>query len=102
MDCNAEFNAAALQAHNTYRALHHAPPLVLNQTLIDFATGYCTKLATEVKTLVYSGVQDYGENLGWYSSTMKSCAEFATKLTKFWYSEVSKYSFSNPVLSTSK
>ena len=52
-DCNAQFNAAALEAHNTYRALHHAPPLTLDPKKTDNATAYSKKLAFEIKTFKF-------------------------------------------------
>ncbi|RNA32892.1 Golgi-associated plant pathogenesis-related 1-like [Brachionus plicatilis] len=96
-DCNAQFNAAALEAHNSYRDLHHAPPLTLDPKVIDVASTYADKLGYEIKSLVHSGTPGYGENLAvWYSSAETDCSAMARKFVKMWYDEISLYNYNNP------
>ena len=104
-DCNAEFNAAALEAHNTYRALHQAPPLTLDPKITSVATDYSQKLAFEINSLVHSSSSGYGENLAWISggsTSNNNCADLARKFVKMWYDEVAFYDYNNPGFSSRK
>lgn len=104
-DCNAEFNAAALEAHNSYRALHHVPPLTLDTKITSVASDYSQKLAFEMKSLVHSTFAGYGENLAWIvggDTSNSNCAGLAKKVVKTWYDEVALYDYSNPGFSSRK
>ncbi|CAH8501825.1 unnamed protein product [Dicrocoelium dendriticum] len=66
-----EFNAAALAAHNDYRAAHGCPELELDAKLAEDSQQYAVKLAREGQ-LKHSECGDYGENLATEGSSGKA------------------------------
>ncbi|OQV12418.1 putative Golgi-associated plant pathogenesis-related protein 1 [Hypsibius exemplaris] len=80
------FETEALRAHNTYRAMHGAAPLRLNQELCNVAQNWANYLAQR-GSMVHSQTQ-HGENLYWTSAN--SVPSGATAVDA-WYSEVEDY-----------
>ena len=100
-ECNIQFNKAALEAHNFYRALHHVPPLTLDSQVIGIATAYAERLGNDIKQLVHSGIPGYGENLAaMFFSSSTDCAAFGKKFVKMWYDEISDYEYNKPGFSS--
>lgn len=89
-----EFCQEALEAHNKYRKIHHAPPLTLNKDLCAIAQNYAEKLAA-TNSFSHSGGnykgQDMGENLYMCGGQIAT----GEKMTKTWYDEVKKYYYGN-------
>lgn len=81
-----QFKQAILSAHNHYRAKHHAPPLIWDQTLADYAL----KHANQCRFQHSRG--PYGENLATGYRSLKE-AQLA------WYQEKNLYSYSKPQFS---
>lgn len=67
--CQKNFQFACLEAHNKYRSLHGAPPLVTNLRLQEKAIKYAKFLA-ETDSFEHSGTIIFGENLGYVSSSI--------------------------------
>lgn len=88
----------ALQAHNKYRALHHAPPLTWSEGLAAEASAIAQSLATQ-STL--SGKKDpalnLGQNLAKLAGSM-ACNDAGDIATNLWYSQARNYSYSDPRL----
>ena len=93
---NSDFNAfcsEALEYHNKYRKMHHAPPLKLNKELCSIAENYAKTLATELQCLQHSENTYRGEELG--ENLYGSYGTDATgqEVSKDWYDEIKKYNF---------
>ncbi|XP_037046533.1 uncharacterized protein LOC119081604 [Bradysia coprophila] len=56
-----EFIQQCLDEHNKFRAMHHAPPLKLNNKLSKIAQAWANQLAKDEK--MYHSETDFGENL---------------------------------------
>jgi uncharacterized protein YkwD len=78
----------ALAAHNKFRALHHAPPLVWDNTLANYALRY----ASQCQFQHSSG--SYGENL---AAGYPSITEAVTA----WHAEGDQYPYDKPGFYTS-
>lgn len=74
---------SVLAAHNAYRAQHHAPKLVWDDSMARYATRYASKCKFQ------HSHGPYGENL---AAGFKSVNLAVSK----WYNEKNQYSFSNP------
>lgn len=74
---------SALEAHNTYRARHGAPPLTWDTKVYESAQAW-----TDGCVWSHSS-SGYGENIGWGYQNFKAVVDD-------WYSEVSKYDYNNP------
>lgn len=66
-----------MEAHNKYRSLHGAPPLMTNVQLQEKAIKHAEYLA-ETERFEHSGTIIFGENLGYISSSkindLRHCA----------------------------
>lgn len=98
--CLDAFRAAALTAHNQFRALCGAPALTESTTIAASAQAWATQMAT-TNVFAHSGSQLYGENLyGQFSSgaltSAASCSTLGTTCVNSWYSEISAYNFNSP------
>ena len=96
---NPKFRAfilECLEAHNNYRRMHHAPPLVLNKDLCQMAEKYSKHLSDNVGELVHSTNLRYrigpvGENL-YYCKVKRPTG---TYVTSTWYNEIKDYNYNN-------
>jgi uncharacterized protein YkwD len=71
---------AALAAHNHFRAVHHAPPLVWDTTLANYAERYAAKCKFKHSS------SPYGENLAAGYPTVNVAVNA-------WYAEQAQYSY---------
>ncbi|MEM8641221.1 MAG: CAP family protein [Cyanobacteria bacterium P01_G01_bin.54] len=94
------FRAAALDAHNAYRAEHQSPALGSSAALNEAAQDWAETLAK--KGEFQHSDSDDGENLYVEYTTAASLdPEFlANQAVKSWYDEVADYDFSNPGFSS--
>ncbi|MFH9705770.1 CAP family protein [Streptomyces luteogriseus] len=81
-----EFNEECLAAHNSYRARHGAPPLVLDDAAVAHAMQRAAAASTldGLSTPPGPGSRGYGENRYWfatYENEPATCAE----AVKLWY-----------------
>lgn len=84
------FKKEFLEAHNSYRALHKAPPLTYNDALNEAAQKWADE-CLEKMTLGHSKTDD-GENVFCKQSTGK--IELTGKeAVDSWYSEIKDYTF---------
>lgn len=85
-----------MKAHNTYRAKHTVPNLVVDAKLTDIAMNYARNLSA-TNSFKHSG-NGYGENLAYFSSsgTLPSCASIADMFVKMWYDEIKDYNYGAP------
>jgi len=88
------FTLECLEAHNNYRRIHHAPPLVLNKDLCQMAEKYSKHLSDNVGELVHSVDLRYkigpvGENLYY----CKGKRPTGTYVTSTWYDEIKDYDY---------
>ncbi|XP_033096957.1 uncharacterized protein LOC117101177 [Anneissia japonica] len=89
-----KFQKEMLTAHNKHREKHGVPALKLSDEVCKDAQKFAEKLAKTGK-LEHSTNQEYGENVGMHYSS--ATTEYSgTEATNRWYSEVSKYDFSDP------
>ncbi len=81
----ADDNMQWVNAHNTYRAAHNAPPVTCSDELARSAERWASACPSG-----HSG-GIYGENIAWatYDMTPKD-------VVKLWYDEISEYDFANP------
>lgn len=73
---------AALTSHNQFRARHHAPKLIWDETLARYAENYASKCHFR------HSYGEYGENIAEGYSTVNAVAA--------WYNENRYYSYKNP------
>lgn len=85
-----QFEKEALAAHNRYRQLHRAKPLVWDREMAQVARRWSETQAREDK--MYHSRGKYGENIYWRSNQNITGATAVDS----WYSEVRLYNFSNP------
>ena len=90
----AAFREAALQQHNSYRAKHGSPPLVLSTQLNAVAQHHAEQLARS-NQLVHSGQQQYGQNL-YTSRTSNATPPRPEAVVDSWYNEIQHYDFNQP------
>lgn len=83
LQSNAEIKTRALAAHNKFRALHHAPNLVWDETLASYAAEHANKCVFRHSS------SPYGENLAAGHKTI-------TAAVTAWYDENKKYSYDHP------
>ena len=89
---DGNFKQELLQAHNAYRAKHHAPSLQFSSKAASQAQKWANHLARGGGTLEHGGHDGMGQNLAY-----KSGAEFtAQEVADMWYKEVQNYNFSSP------
>jgi len=97
----ATLRSSALSKHNTYRATHHSPNMVLSDSLNSSAQAWANQIASS-GNLAHSSTSN-GENLYAFYTTASSIAAdtLANNAVQSWYSEVSKYDYTNPGFSSS-
>uniref|UniRef100_A0AC34RBI2 SCP domain-containing protein n=1 Tax=Panagrolaimus sp. JU765 TaxID=591449 RepID=A0AC34RBI2_9BILA len=83
-----KFQKDQLDEINRYRAIHQAPPLVLDEKLTEYSQKWANHLAKTGK-LAHQPDQKYGENVA-AGSPWKSLNP-----AKLWYSEAPKANYSN-------
>ncbi|KAM4528062.1 Golgi-associated plant pathogenesis-related protein 1-like isoform 1-T2 [Odontesthes bonariensis] len=87
------FQKEFLETHNTYRAMHQAPPLTLNSDLTAAAQKWADVMLAK-KRLGHSHTKD-GENV--YSmSSSRVIRPTGKEAVDSWYSEIKDYDFSKP------
>jgi uncharacterized protein YkwD len=77
----------ALSAHNAVRRLHHAPPLVWDNTLAVYAEKYAERCRFQHSS------SPYGENLATGYPSIKAAIDT-------WYGEAKHYSYDRPEFSS--
>ena len=94
----------ALAKHNSYRAIHHSPNLIINSSTNNTAQAWAQYLATNglFQHSTPGQRNNAGENLYVYYTTATSIdsGTLANLAIKGWYDEVSAYNYSNPVFSS--
>jgi len=90
-----DFQKSALDAHNKYRAKHHAGKLVLNQELCDIAQKYAQELA-RTGNFAHSNGSFHGDNMGENLFACYGMKITGKMMTDDWYDEISQYDFNNP------
>ncbi|XP_020607070.1 Golgi-associated plant pathogenesis-related protein 1-like [Orbicella faveolata] len=91
----AGFSKQALDAHNKYRAKHHAPPLKWSDEIAKDAQAWAEKLA-RARSLQHASQSERkgtGENIAMFSGKFESAGDEATNM---WYAEVKDYRFDKP------
>ncbi|MBE8523170.1 serine protease [Amycolatopsis sp. H6(2020)] len=86
-----DFLNSMVASINQYRAKHSAPPVELDQQLVDYAKSRAEHIADK-EQLVHDGTQGYGENLSSASSSAPTVGP-ATGATDAWYGEIKDYNF---------
>jgi hypothetical protein len=83
---DAAFNQECLTAHNTYRALHGADPLTLDDTAITHATRRARAASTQdgLSTPPAPAPGSYGENTFW-SATHDDDPASCEEAVRLWY-----------------
>jgi uncharacterized protein YkwD len=76
-----------LAAHNNYRSLHHAPALVWDDELANYADKYARQCEFKHSS------SPYGENLATGYPSISAAV-------KIWYDESARYSYAHPGYST--
>lgn len=90
-----QFRQEALAAHNYYRQLHGAQPMVLNSTINTIAQNYADILAAN-DSFSHSGRSGLGENLwGSGSSNPITYVNGSTPVGS-WYNEILNYTYTSP------
>lgn len=90
------FAEKGLNAHNKYRALHHAPNLKWSDELATQAEKLAYEMAMKgnIEKSPLATSLNYGENVAKIAgTTFNRAGEEATNL---WYGEITNYSFSDP------
>lgn len=85
--------AGIVAAHNRYREQHCAPPLRWSPTIARAAQAWADGLAQRGCAFQHNSDTPYGENLAFASPPGTLDAE---RVVTGWYSEIAKYSSSNP------
>ncbi|XP_037033759.1 Golgi-associated plant pathogenesis-related protein 1-like [Bradysia coprophila] len=91
------YQILALNLHNQYRQIHHAPPLQMDNQLNSLAV-QCAQYYVGLGTINHSCPykKDAGENLAEAHSASWNNNQFAEVSTKMWYDESSQYNYNNP------
>ncbi|XP_063065990.1 GLI pathogenesis-related 2 [Engraulis encrasicolus] len=91
---DGNFEREFLDAHNSYRKQHGAPPLAITRDLCRSAQKWADHLLA-TKAMQHSDAEDYGENLYYtWSSTPKNV--HGKEAVENWYSEIKDYNFKRP------
>ncbi|GLC52911.1 hypothetical protein PLESTB_000687300 [Pleodorina starrii] len=91
--------AAALDAHNAYRARHRAPPLSWNSELAESSEAWALDLASKQGCrTVHSTDYTFGENLYAMKRFPKPIDGSCKTVVGDWYNEVLSFNFSTPRL----
>jgi hypothetical protein len=86
------FREAVLRSHNELRAIHRAPPLILDKALNKYAEAWADRLAATGQFTHSRG--PYGENLAYYGSSLSIDGVAAgLDAVKDWGSEVARYRY---------
>ncbi|MEU4250040.1 CAP family protein [Amycolatopsis sp. NPDC026612] len=86
-----DFLNSMVNSINQYRAKHGAPPVELDQGLVDYAKSRAEHIADK-GTLVHDGTAGYGENL-YSSSSSEPVRGPATAASEAWYAEIKDYNY---------
>ena len=87
------FCLEALEYHNKYRKIHHAPPLKLNKEICSIAENYAKTLATKLGCLQHSENIYRGEELGENLYACFGMEATGKEISNHWYNEIKKYNF---------
>lgn len=93
---NSDFNSfciEALETHNKYRKMHHAPPLKLNKEICSISENYAKTLANKLKCLQHSENVYKGDELGENLYCCYGMEATGQEVSKHWYDEIKKYNF---------
>lgn len=86
-----DFLNSMVDSINQYRAKHGAPPVQLDQELVDYAKSRAEHIADK-GAVVHDGTQGYGENL-YSSSSSEPVQGSATAASDAWYAENQYYDY---------
>ncbi|MED6240884.1 hypothetical protein ATANTOWER_030261 [Ataeniobius toweri] len=84
------FQKEFLESHNSYRALHHAPPLTFNSKLTAAAQKWADECLKK-RRLGHSDSED-GENV-YYMQSQKPIKLTGKEAVDSWYREIKDYLF---------
>jgi uncharacterized protein YkwD len=90
-ETSQDFLNSMVTSINQYRKDHSAPPVELDQELVNYAKSRAEHVADK-GTLVHDGTGGYGENLYSSSSSIPSQGP-ATGATEDWYGEKQYYNY---------
>lgn len=93
------FQNNAVSEHNTYRGIHHSPPLTSSSSLNDTAQSYAEVILNTGVFIHSSSDQrnDAGENLFYIITEYPEAPEtLAAKAVEAWYEEVVHYDYNKP------
>ncbi|XP_041674785.1 Golgi-associated plant pathogenesis-related protein 1-like, partial [Drosophila eugracilis] len=88
------FEQRVLEAHNYYRGMHGAPPLILNPRMSQMATQWAQYLSA-TNSMFHSQKAGFGENIFFSSGASLGGSEAVTS----WYREIMYYNWNYPVFS---
>ncbi|CAD7077045.1 unnamed protein product [Hermetia illucens] len=94
MESPTQFEEECLAEHNRIRAIHGAPPLVLDRNLSDFAEEWA-KVLLQKNTMEHREGHNYGENI--YMASGKDVD--GTIPVQAWYKEIKDYNFKKALFS---
>ncbi|BFF95575.1 Golgi-associated plant pathogenesis-related protein 1 [Drosophila madeirensis] len=86
-----QFAQECLNAHNKYRALHHAPPLRLSAKLNALATNWAQHLLANNR-MEHRQNSGYGENIYMAMGGNMSASDAVDS----WYKEINQYDWHSP------
>ena len=81
-----------MEAHNKYRAKHHAPPLILNKDLCKIAQDYSKKLLQN-NAIKYSFGKFKGNDMGENIFMCQGREATGEMATNDWYNEIKVHDF---------
>ncbi|MED6269469.1 hypothetical protein CHARACLAT_033424 [Characodon lateralis] len=87
------FQKEFLESHNSYRALHHAPPLTFNSKLTTAAQKWADECLKKM-CMGHSDSED-GENV-YYMQSQTPIKLTGKEAVDTWYSEIKDYLFNKP------
>lgn len=97
-----QFLNSIVDSVNQYRERHGAPPVQLDQELVDYAKSRAALVSTEnYLNHGHAGLTEgLGENLSWQASSAQTPGS-TTGATGSWYGEIKDYDFAAPAPSDS-
>jgi len=80
---------------NSYRALNRAPPLLWDNSILNFSNHWSYYLLAN-DLFQHSGTQLYGENLAYFEGYGLDPMNLMKKAIDSWYNEINSYNFNSP------
>lgn len=102
--CSTYISQAGIDLQNSYRSLHHSPPLIYDKNLTNIAQKYANYLAAnnlfEHGMLSDGNGNPVGQNLMAIWNAKKNHSEIIKIAVKNWYKENIYYNYQNPGFSS--